>query len=166
MKAFFFKLILLLWFTMAFMPHPIHISITEINHNPKTQSLEITHKIFIDDLETILEKKHGKRLFLASEKEHPDALKQLKEYLETQFSLELNGKKLAIQFLGREYENEAVWVYAEVLNVPAPQTARISSRILLDLYADQTNLLHFKYKNKRQSASFKEDRVQTELFFD
>ncbi|MEJ0031294.1 MAG: DUF6702 family protein [Bacteroidota bacterium] len=42
---------LVLWF------HPIHLSITEIEHNEKSKALQVTMRIFIDDLELSIRKK-------------------------------------------------------------------------------------------------------------
>lgn len=38
--------------------HPFHVSTTEINHNAKDKSLEITCRIFTDDFEAILGKNY------------------------------------------------------------------------------------------------------------
>ena len=32
-------------------PHPIHISVTEINYNEKSKSLQITSRVFTDEME-------------------------------------------------------------------------------------------------------------------
>ena len=37
-------------------PHPLYISVTEINHNSKDKILEVSCKIFTNDFETVLEK--------------------------------------------------------------------------------------------------------------
>ncbi len=37
-------------------PHPLYISVTEINHNAKDKILEVSCKIFTNDFETVLEK--------------------------------------------------------------------------------------------------------------
>jgi Domain of unknown function (DUF6702) len=39
--------------------HPLYISVTEINHNAKDRILEVSCKIFTNDLETVLEKMSG-----------------------------------------------------------------------------------------------------------
>src|SRR5687767_3390074 len=54
-------------------PHDYHVSITHIDHNPKTQSLEITTKIFTEDLEKTITTHGGPVLKLGDPKEDPRA---------------------------------------------------------------------------------------------
>ena len=43
--------------------HPIYISSTEVDYNTKAKSIEISVKIFVDDLEPVLSKKYNSKIF-------------------------------------------------------------------------------------------------------
>ncbi len=145
---------------LIFMPlsHPIHVSITEINWNESTKSLEIAHKIFIDDLEDALEKQFNLRLHLATDRENEETDMYLKKYLAQHFQLQGNGKPLLYHYLGKEYEQQAIWVFAEVQGVRKLKNLEIKNAILVDLYADQDNLLHLQ-KNKKHLKSIRTNRL-------
>mgnify|MGYP006204322833 CR=1 FL=1 len=51
----------LILFLFTFL-HPFYVSVTDINHNQKTKSLEISSKIFFDDLESDIEKENNLRI--------------------------------------------------------------------------------------------------------
>jgi hypothetical protein len=56
--------------------------------------------------------------------------------------------------LGKEYENDAVWIYVEVLNVPKPKQIYLKDVFLFDLHNDQSNLVNFECNEKKGSIRF------------
>ena len=49
--------------------HPFYISVTEVAHNAKEKSLEVSCKIFADDMEAALSQQYKMQVDLASEKQ-------------------------------------------------------------------------------------------------
>jgi hypothetical protein len=149
--------------------HPIHLSITDVEHNPQDQSLEIVHKIFIDDLETILENTYRARLYLATDKEHADTDKFIVDYLKKHFILEIDGKSYVPNFHGKFVNAKedifAIWILAKVEGIAQVKTIKHSNTILMDLYDDQENFTHFKYLGKRRTARFKYQEKIDEINF-
>jgi len=47
-------------------PHPLYISVTEVNHNAKDKILEVSCKLFTNDFEAALEKMSGAHVDLGS----------------------------------------------------------------------------------------------------
>ena len=41
--------------------HDFHVSVTDLEHNAQNQTVEVSHRIFIDDLEMALKKFHKKK---------------------------------------------------------------------------------------------------------
>ncbi|TAD99560.1 MAG: hypothetical protein EAZ97_08365 [Bacteroidetes bacterium] len=160
MPTFYLSFLLNLFFT-----HAIHVSISEINYQAKNKSLEISHRIFIDDLEDVLEKEHSEKLFLASPKENPNFEKYLQIYMQKHFQLSINGKKVVPKYVGREYEELAIWVYFEVENIKEIQTIFLKNTILMDLYEDQSNLVHSKYLGQTKSMRFKGNETTDQVSF-
>lgn len=154
------KLWLLFLFAVPrFFPHPIHIAITEVDYNSSEKSLQIAHKIFVDDLEKhiqSLEKAKGNEvaLHLNSAKENAKADAYIQAYLDQFFKLQVNDKVVNPVYLGKEYEAEAVWIYEEVTEAPAPQKIKARDRILSTLYEDQSNFIHFTIGGVKKSLRF------------
>src|SRR5438067_957342 len=62
-------------------PHPFYISVTEINHNAKDKTIEISCKMFADDFEQILEKNYKTQLDIASDKDKASFDKLIPDYM-------------------------------------------------------------------------------------
>ncbi len=150
--------------------HPIHIAITEVNYSEKEQSLQIMHKIFLDDLEDHIqqtEKQDGKEvdLRLNTPKERADVDTYLQKYVHDHFELRIDGKPYTGNYIGKEYETDAVWMYIEVSNVKRPKQLEISSSFLIDFHTDQQNFVHFNIGGQKKSLRFRKgDGVQRVSF--
>ena len=62
-------------------------------------------------------------------------------YLLEDFSIEVNGALLELNYLGKETESDAIWCYLESSRVAAPETITIQSILLTELFPDQVNII-------------------------
>jgi hypothetical protein len=133
--------------------HPIYVSVTEINHNPHDKNLEIACKIFTDDLETVLAKATGQKIDLFNPKDTALTGRQIMSYISKHLVLKVDGRAVALTFLGFEREQDAVWSYFEVKNLAsAPKSVTITNDLLYDNFKQQINLMHVTVNGKRQST--------------
>lgn len=160
------SILIVLWLGLGSLNlHPIHLTLSEVVYDEKTKAMQITHKIFMDDLETHIEeslKLKGKEvnLRLGTSQEHPEADRYLAEYLAAHFKLLINGKTYKANFLGKEYEDVACWLYVEIPNVPKPKSIDLTDSFLMDLYDDQSNLVNFTFPQKKGSMRFIQGKVR------
>ena len=147
------------WVWSALALHPIHISVTYVEYNPKSGSFEITHKIFIDDFESALQLYDNESFQLGTKKELPETDSYIKKYMAQQFEVKVNGETIKGEYLGREMDLESIWIYHEIKDVPNAEAIEIKNAVLLDLYEDQKNITHLKYKGQKQSFLFKKDEA-------
>lgn len=151
-------LVFIFYFTSIL--HPIHVAVSEVMYNSRSKALEITHKIFIDDLEKHIESENaaaGKNISLKlnTSKENPEANKFIKDYIEKHFWVKVNKKPLGqIAFIGKEYETDAVWIYVEIQDVKSVKEIEITDNILFSYYEDQDNLVHITTGEGRRSLRF------------
>jgi hypothetical protein len=139
--------------------HPMHLAVTEMNFNGATQSFEISHKIFYDDLEEAIFRQTKQKLQLNTPTEHPLAEKYIQTYLLNNFAVHCNQRKQTLSYVGREYENDAIWLHYEVSNVRNLQYLEIKNSLLLDTFDDQVNFLHFKKADFAKSWRFTLDQT-------
>ena len=136
---------------LGILVHPFHVSVSEIFHNQENASLEITMKIFTDDLENAL-RRYGKYdIYLDDNFDDPAISQLLRDYLSNNFGLIVNEREVEANFLGAEGEIDAVWCYLEVEGVKKIKTIQISNSVLLELFPDQVNLVHVDYQGKIKS---------------
>jgi hypothetical protein len=131
--------------------HPFFVSVTEITHNAKEQSLEISCKIFTDDLEGAIRKSLNNIVDLSNPKDKAAADAAVATYIRKHFYLKADGRALNLQFVGFEKEGEAIWAYFEVTNIAALKKVEITNSILHDYQSKQINMMHVTINGNRQS---------------
>lgn len=167
MNSIFSKLLLVLLIPLSFSPkeevkkHPFHVSNTEVSHNAKSKSLEITCRIFTDDFENVLSKQFKSKIDLYSKSQTKEMSAFVKSYLEANLKLVVDGKVVKYNYLGFENDHEATNVYLEVANVTTFKALGVANSILYDLFDDQMNILHVDKNGNRKStkASFPERKM-------
>lgn len=151
--------------------HPIHITVLQLDYNPKSQALELAFKIFADDFESAVNKQNKVVLRLGSDRELQGAANLLFDYIKQHFTLSINGKPVSMRFVGKELEGEAVWVYAEamslqMLGTKGTKTLTMHNTLLFDLYDDQSNLVNVSVGQQRKSALFRKGKEVEALTFE
>jgi len=150
------------WFSMAVLalflgaaapvPHPLYITVTEINHNVKDKTLEISCKIFTNDLETVLEKISKAKVDLSAVKDKAATDKLIGEYVERHLRLKVDGKVVGLHFVGSEKEADGTWSYFQVNDVPAVKRIDAVNDLLYDGFNQQINIMHVTVGGQRKST--------------
>ena len=153
-------LILLVLPLLAFsVAHKFYVSVTHVNYAEKDDAIQITTRIFIDDLEAVLLERYGVKTKLATPEETTLANDYIEKYLKTKLLIRLNQETRVYDFLGKRYDNDVVICYLEIpqVNMPDFNSIEIQNEILTDLFEEQQNLVHLKIKGKKKSfVLFKE----------
>ena len=132
--------------------HPYYISIYQLTYKDEDQSLQITARIFTDDLEHALEAQGVQKLNLGTQKENPKADAYIEAYLDQNFKLAIDGKPVKYRYLGKETELDGVtWCYMEVTDIPRPKAISVTNHALLELHDTQTNMIHIKVGDQKKS---------------
>jgi len=138
--------------------HPFHVSVCEIYHNPDTFSLEISMKIFIDDMELAVQKSEQSDFKLADIPEKNVDNEQLYDYLKKHFSISVDKKEINLEFVGFEFDEDAVLCYLEGKKIKKINSVEISNTLLTEVFDDQINLTHFQYKDEMKSIKTVKDQ--------
>ena len=142
------------WLVTVFMGliHPFFVSMTDINYNGKEKELEISVRIFTDDLENTLRKYHNGQIDIL----HPTDIKQINgfvdDYIQKHLQLNVNGSAAQMSFLGYEEQSESIWSYFEVRNINNVQKLNITNSLLHDYNTNQVNMIHVKANDKEYTT--------------
>lgn len=156
----------LLLFISVWVAHPFHVSVCEINVNPENESLEISQRIFLDDLENALRKTSG---WSTLDVVHPSDQKKfdalLQKYVTNHLTILVNGQEKTLSYLGHEVEADAMWCYIEVAGVNNVKDIEVESTILLETFEDQMNLIHIKKDGEIHSLRLGKSHERDALFY-
>ncbi len=132
--------------------HPIFVSVTEIEHNSKDKTLEISCKIFTDDFEKTLRKDYKTHVDLLDEKWKPAMDKLVSDYVQRHLKIAVDEKTVALKYLGYEKIEEGIYSYYQVDNVSTPKKIAVTDNVLLEFNVQQINLVHITVGGERKST--------------
>lgn len=135
-----------------FSKHPFYIAVTEINLNTSDKTLEVSCKMFADDLEQIIEKNKHTQLDISADKDKPKFDSYIPDYINNHLSVSVDGKPLNLSYIGFEKEKESAYCYFQAENVSSLKKIDIHNSILHDFTAEQINIIHVIVNGKRQST--------------
>ncbi len=148
--AFLLLAVLSLSFTTS---HKFYVSVTNMVYSEKDSAFQITTRIFIDDLEQVLEERYGIQAKLATDEESKITDDYIKKYFNAKFAIALDNKNVDYGFLGKRYDNDFVICYLELTDVDLTNVKSITvqNEILTDLFEEQQNIVHVKWKGQKKS---------------
>ena len=123
-----------------------------MNLDPSDKTLEVSCKMFADDLEQIIEKKNHAELDISADKDKGKFDAYIPAYIKTHLSLSIDGKPATLSYLGFEKEKESAYCYFQVENVSSLKKVDINDSILQDYTSEQINIIHVSVNGKRQST--------------
>jgi hypothetical protein len=145
--------------------HPLHVSVTEIEWDEKDKALEIMMRVFMDDLELAFRQRFNNPSLDILNPGEPSLDKMMTTYLNETFAVSLDGKKQTLNYLGHERDGEAFVFYIEVSGLKKWNRIRISNNVLMDLYDDQSHLVHVTASGKVRSLRLTKSNSSGELSF-
>lgn len=131
--------------------HPFYVSVTEIHHNSSTKALEISCRIFVDDMENVLKQNYKTPVNLTNAAQQAQNDKLINDYIIKHLAIVADGKKLPLSYVGYEKDSESVFCYFEATQVPAVKKLQLTNSILQDLTPDQINIMHVTVGGQRKS---------------
>jgi len=132
--------------------HPFFVSVTEINHNARTQSVEVSCRMFYDDLEHALEKDYKQPLDIVKPANKAVLNKLISEYVKKHLSIKADGKPLNLSYVGYEIQEDGAWAYFEVKGVQNVKNIQVHDDILNAQHEEQINMLHVIVGGQRKST--------------
>lgn len=147
-------LVLVFLTTSAFTLHKFYMAVYQINYAPEKKMLQITSRIFIDDLNKTLEKKYNKKLYLGTEKETAAELILVKEYLASHFSIKVNNQSKPINFLSKEVDDDVLICYWNIKGISKISSLEINNTVLTDWFPEQKNVINVAVLGVKNSFLF------------
>ncbi|HEX9600451.1 MAG TPA: DUF6702 family protein, partial [Mariniflexile sp.] len=145
--------ILLIFPLFAFVAiHKYYISVTQIDYLQNKQSVQITTRIFIDDLEKLLRERYDETITLTGKNEPSTADLYIERYLTEKIKIKINNKEANLSFIGKEYDVDLVKCYLEIEGVKKIESLEISNEVLFDLFSDQQNIIKTKINSQQKSV--------------
>lgn len=146
--------------------HAFHVSVCEIEFDQDKKQLEITHRIFLDDLEMGLINWSGEKIDILNPSDPKRLDNLIGQYLSEKTSYTLNGKTVRVNYLGSEKEDAVMYCYQVVSEVKKLKSIKISNTVLMETYGDQSNVVHVERLSETKSLKLSKGESSGEVRFD
>jgi hypothetical protein len=131
--------------------HRFYTAIYQINYVAEKKMIQITTRIFADDLNDALKNQYHKNTFLGTEKETPEDIVLMKKYLSENFKLTVNGKPQDMNYLSDEVEDNVFICYLNIKDVSKIYSLAIENSILIEIHPEQQNIIQFNNNGTKKS---------------
>ena len=147
----FFGLAVCLFFSGA-VTHPIYVSVAEIEYNAKGKTLEVSCKLFTDDFEKALRSAYKTNVDLINPPNRAVMDKLVNDYVQKHFTVTLDGRLVALKYLGYEEIEEGIYSYYEATGIKEPKNIQIFNTLLYSNHEQQMGLMHVTVNGSRKST--------------
>lgn len=145
--------------------HPFYVSLTEIRYNPEVQRIEVSQRIFWDDLELALAKKYQVEIDFLNPENPQELEKMLETYLLEMNEIHINNQAIALVYLGHEIEEDTAWFYLEGKVNTDPIRVKLRNSMLIQEFDTQQNIVNFYLKERPKSLITFRNNEWGELLF-
>ena len=151
-KNTFYTLIAIIFLTLSsFAIHKFYVSIYQINYASEKKMLQITSRLFVDDVNAVLYKKYGKKTYLGEKNESQEDVNLMKKYILDNFSLKVNGQLKPINYLSKEMEGNVIICYYNIKDISKIKSLEVKNSALIELNSEQQNIIQSTIYGEKQS---------------
>jgi hypothetical protein len=129
--------------------HDIHVSVCDIIEKTEHSQLEVSVRIFYDDLLNAVGLQVGEEL----PEDYTGSDDLIEKFISKHLSISINGDQVPMVYLESVSYPPAVWTTFKIeLSAPISEI-EVNNSILIDLFDDQVNMVNLKYKGKKKVYS-------------
>ena len=154
-------LLLSLFFCFSFsVEHDYYLSTTKVRWVPQKHQLQLTSRFFLEDIEALMQEQVDAKIQFApdTKKEAIDAF--VEEFYRTNIAVKLDGALQQLTYLGREYQDDLLVVYAELNLVKNDfQNIEIDAQFLTDFLPTQQNIFHLSSPVSKKSFLLSKEKT-------
>ena len=152
-------LFLAVWITNVVL-HPVYVSMTNMDVDTQKGDIEVSIRIFTDDLETVLHNKYNVHSWIGTESEHVDSRRLLIQYVNERFKIVVNNSDEPVSLV-----TDSITIVGDMLWFNMSGSARqaiaameINNRLLTDFFPSQKNLMIVGTGENEREKGFNLDR--------
>lgn len=145
--------------------HKFYVAIFQMDYVPEKKVIQMTSRVFIDDLESAMRAKYGKKFYIATRRETPDAAEYVEDYFAENIVITVNGTAKTIKYLGKEIEDDVLICYYTIPVNSSIKTLTIQNTTLFDAFAEQQNMIHTTINNTKKSVLLTPEEPRIEISY-
>jgi hypothetical protein len=126
--------------------HDFFVSITELNYNSESKTFQISIKLFSEDFEKALAESGVPGVVFNKEDNDPKVDEYINRYINKHFALQVNGKDITFNYIGKKPEFDVTYLFIETEKVRNPEKVTITNTLLCSEFEEQTNMIQITFE--------------------
>ena len=135
----------------AFTAHKFYVSIYQLDYKPAKKELQITSRIFLDDLVDAVEASSKKKVNLGEKNQSAEDLMLFEKYQKDHLHIKVNNKAVIYKYLSSELENNVFISYFKVENLSTVKSIEVKNTALFEILPAQQNIIQIAIDKEKSS---------------
>ncbi len=161
-KSAFVVVVLAILFVLAAW-HKFYLSVSQVDYNPKDKAVQITSRLFYDDLQKALQERYNKDIRVDETYPKDKLDEYIDTYIHKKLKISINGKETTLNYLGHGDEDDYVVCYIEIADIDSLSTIQIENTLLMDTFEKQKNIVHIRVGKLEKSFMLTRDNDKAVL---
>lgn len=129
--------------------HDVHVSVCDIIEKTEGSELEVSVRVFYDDLLKAVGLQAGEEL----PEDYTGSDDLIEKFIIKHLSISINGNLVPLKYLESVSYPPAVWTTFKVELSDPISEIEVKNSIMIDVFDDQVNMVNLKYKGKKKVYS-------------
>lgn len=161
------SIIIVLFFHMiTSFTHDFYVSYTELFYKTKENQIQIINHVFIDDIEGFLRTQTNEKIALLPDNNKPLIDSLVKYFFLENFQISIDNKKIELSYLGRQYKDDQLLIFAEVIPFDKLKELEIQNTILTSFISKQQNIVSLKTEASKKNFLMSNSKTTLKASFD
>lgn len=121
--------------------HKFYVSIYQINYAKERKMLQITSRIFVDDLNQALSQHANQATYFGEKEQSPRDEAAFKQYMKKHLLVSVDGRVRELTYHSSEIEGNIVISYFSIREIPKVGRLQVKCTALTEVLNDQQNII-------------------------
>jgi hypothetical protein len=153
-------MIRILFFSIWFLLHPVHVTLTSIDYVPEVDSFKVFVRMYFDDF--LRDYKLGGKEIQDKEFSTTDAsfIDKIQKYIAEKVIIKVNEKQLYGKLQNMNLADNEISMNLEYGASKRPRTVSVKNLIMTGLYTDMSNMILVKINNFEEGVKLTSDMTE------
>lgn len=133
-----------LFFSIWFLFHPVHVTITSIDYVPEINSFKVFVRMYFDDFVRDYQLNGNVIQNKDFSTSNVSSMNEMQKYLDEKVTLKVNERQLSGKLQSMSLADNEISMNLEYGSGKKPVSVTVKNLIMTGLYADQTNMIIIK----------------------
>jgi len=162
-----FLLVVILGSSFLSFGHNYFVSIASMEYDSASMKINTSLKVTAHDFEHMLEMKFNLRIHIETVTDSSEIGQYIQTYLKENFILFSGGAQAEMNYLGKEVTlRDELFFYFSFSNIRNPRTVQIKNQLLFTHFAQQQNIVNYKYGDRTKSVTLVSATPEAEIKID